>query len=186
MLGIIWGLAWVRGTHDTDFDISEIGSLVVWGTLEGQAKEAAKVAGKFGLLGLQQPASSQCTHGHCFQTRANEVLGAPTEGVERKIKPLTEALAQKRLKLLGHVLRRERQHRLHQSAFKTQSAVPRETEHRRIGRPRKFWTTTNMEKAWIITKTLDTSIRDIPFNKHDREIRENIIDHAKRYQPPFS
>ena len=104
--------------------------------------------------------------------RANEVLGAPTEGVERKIKPLTEVLAQKRLKLLGHVLRRERQHPLHQSAFKTQSAVPRETEHRRVGRPRQFWTTTNMEKAWIIIKSLDTSIRDIPFNKHDREIRE--------------
>ena len=118
--------------------------------------------------------------------RANEVLGAPTEGVETKIKPLTEVLAQKRLKLLGHVVRRERQHPLHQSAFKTQSAVPRETEHRRIGWPRKFWTTTNMEKAWITIKSLDTSIRDIPFNKHDREIREKIIDHAKRYQPPFS
>ena len=49
---------------------------------------------------------------------ANDVLGAPTEDIKRKIKSLTEILAQKRLKLLGHILKRERQHPLHQLAFK--------------------------------------------------------------------
>ena len=98
---------------------------------------------------------------------------------------LTEVLGERRLKLLGHVLRRDRQHPLHQAAFKTQSAVPRETEQRTVGRPRQFWTTANMEKAWNILTSKDVSVPKVPFKKHDREIRETIIDHARRYQPPF-
>ena len=65
----------------------------------------------------------------------------------RQIKPLTEILEDRKLKLLGHVLRRDRQHGLHQAAFSTRSALPRETEHRRRGRPRQFWTTNNMSKV---------------------------------------
>ena len=90
--------------------------------------------------------------------RANEIVNAPTEGDGRKIRPLTEVLEQRRLKLLGHVLRRDRQHPMHQAAFKTQSAIPRETEQRRVGRPRQFWTTTNMEKAWNVIKVNDEQL----------------------------
>ena len=108
--------------------------------------------------------------------RANEVTNAQIAGIHRKIKPLTEVLGERRLKLLGHVLRRDRQHPLPQAAFKTQSAVPRETDQRRVGRPRKFWN---------IIASSDISVPKVPFNKHDRAIRETIIDHAKRYQPPF-
>ena len=93
--------------------------------------------------------------------RANEVLNAPTEGDGQKIKPLTEVLEQQRLKLLGHVLRRERQHPMHLSAFKMQSAVPRETEHRRVGRLRQLLTTTNMEKAWNVIKVYDRQFLSI-------------------------
>ena len=71
--------------------------------------------------------------------RANEILNAPAEGTERKIKPLTEVLQERKLKLLGHVLRRDRQHPLHQSTFSSSLALPRETEHRRVGRPRQSW-----------------------------------------------
>ena len=105
--------------------------------------------------------------------------------VRAAVQPLTEVLGERRLKLLGHVLRRDRQHPLHQAAFKTQSAVPRETEQRRVGRPRQFWTTANMEKAWNIITSKDVSVPKVPFNQHDRAIRETIIDHARRYQLPF-
>ena len=118
--------------------------------------------------------------------RANEIVNAPTEGDGRKIRPLTEVLEQRHLKLLGHVLRRDRQHPMHQAAFKTQYAIPRETEQRRVGRPRQFWTTTNMEKAWNVIKVNDGTASNLPFNKHDRNMREKMIDHARRYLPPFS
>ena len=117
--------------------------------------------------------------------RANDVLNSPTEGNGRKIKPLTEVLEERRLKLLGHVLGREREHPLHQAAFKTQSALPRETEQRRVGRPRKFWTTSNMEKAWEIITIHDGALQNSPFDKHNRHMRERIIDQTRAYLPPF-
>lgn len=42
--------------------------------------------------------------------RANEEMNAPTEGPDRRIKPLTGMLELRKLKLLGHVLRRNRRH----------------------------------------------------------------------------
>ena len=72
-----------------------------------------------------------------------------------KIKPLTEILASKRLKLLGHVLRRERRHPLHQVTFASNRAMPRTPNIRRVGRPRKCWTLENMARAWDILRTQD-------------------------------
>ena len=78
------------------------------------------------------------------------------------------------------------QHPLHQAAFSTRSALPRETEHRRRGRPQQFWTTNNMSKAWEVIKTHDATQPQIPFDKNNRSKRERIIEQAQRYQPPFN
>ena len=118
--------------------------------------------------------------------RANETINSPSVGPGRQIKPLTEILEDRKLKLLGHVLRRDRRHPLHQAAFSTRSALPRETEHRRRGRPRQFWTTNNMSKAWEVIKTHDATQPQIPFDKNNRLMRERIIEQAQRYQPPFN
>ena len=118
--------------------------------------------------------------------RANEVMNVLTDEDGRKIKPFTEVLEQHRLKLLGHVLRRERQHPMHQSACKAQSSLPRDTEHRRVGRFRQFWTTTNMEKAWNVIKVYDGTTHDLPFYKQNRYMREKIIDQTQRFLPPFN
>ena len=104
----------------------------------------------------------------------------------RQIKPLTEILEDRKLKLLGHVLRRGRQHPLHQAAFPTRSAPPRETEHRRRGRPQQFWTTNNGSKAWEVIRTHDATQPQIPFDKNNRSIRERLFEQAQRYQPPFN
>ena len=77
--------------------------------------------------------------------RANKIVNGAIDGPTRKIK--TEILEERKLRLLGHILWRDRQHPLHQTTFSTTSAVPRETNYRRVGRPRQFWTTNNMEKA---------------------------------------
>ena len=42
--------------------------------------------------------------------RANEIIGTPFQGFLCKIRPLTEILATKYLKLLGHILKRPRSH----------------------------------------------------------------------------
>ena len=115
-----------------------------------------------------------------------KLSNAPSEGPGRQTKPLTEILEDRKLKLLGHVLRRDRQHPLHQAAFSTRSALPRETEHRRRGRPRQFWTTNNMSKAWEMIKTHDATQPQIPFDKNNRSMRERIIEQAQRYPPPFN
>ena len=117
--------------------------------------------------------------------RANEIIGGQAEGRIRKIRPLTEILHERKLKLLGHILRRERQHPLHQSTFATRSAIPRETDQRRVGRPRQFWTVKTMERAWEIIKHQDQSQPQIPFDKNDRRMRERIIAQAQNYETPF-
>ena len=68
----------------------------------------------------------------------------------------------------------------------TSSAIPRETNYRRVGRPRQFWTTTTMERAWELMKFEDTSLPQVSFDKSNRHIREMIIEHARQYKRPFT
>ena len=94
--------------------------------------------------------SSQFHHTHTNEfvyQQANDALEAPSEGPLRKTEPLTEILEKKRLKLLGHVLRRPRSHPQHQVTFHPVLARPKAPTLRRAGRPRKFWTTEKVRKS---------------------------------------
>ena len=112
-------------------------------TLE-PTESAGRLLNTFQLKGLRKILKLHTTYIQRHNTneyvyrRANETLKAPTTGFDRKIKPLTEILEEKKLKLLGHILRRDRNHPLHQTIFSTTPALPRETEMRRVGRPRQF------------------------------------------------
>ena len=117
--------------------------------------------------------------------RANQEINAPTDGPNRKIKPLTEILEGRKLKMLGHIMRRPRQNPLHQATFATASAIPKEARFRRVGRPRQFWTVNNMEKAWSVMKELDASLPGIPFDKRNADIRKRLVEHAQLYRHPF-
>ena len=118
--------------------------------------------------------------------RANEELNSPTEGPDRRIKPLTEMFELRKLKLLGHVLRRNRQHPQHQVTFATQSALPRGSSNRRVfGRPRANWILNTMSKAWNFMRQNNPLLQNEEFNKDDRNIREQIIAQARQYLPPF-
>ena len=170
-----------------------ITSKVLYGleTLE-PTQATAKLLNTFQLKGLRKILKLHTTFVQRHNTneyvyrRANEELGAPAFGRDRKIKPLTEILEDKKIKMLGHILRRERRHPLHQATFATPSALPRETEHRRVGRPRQFWTVNVMQKAWKIIKENDPTLPNLEFDKHNRYIRERIIDQAHNYQVPFN
>ena len=170
-----------------------ITSKVLYGleTLE-PTESASKLLNTFQLRGLRKILrlhttyiQRQNTNDYVYQ-RANEIVNGATDGPTRKIKPLTEILEERKLRLLGHVLRRERQHPLHQTTFSTTSALPRETNYRRVGRPRQFWTTNNMEKAWEIIKREDPLQPQVLFDKSNRAMRERIIEQAQLYGPPFS
>jgi hypothetical protein len=92
----------------------------------------------------------------------------------------------RKLKLLGHVLRRNRQHPQHQVTFATQSALPRESSNRRVfGRPRANWILNTMSKAWNFMRQNNPLLQNEEFNKDDRHIREQIIAQARQYLPPF-
>ena len=153
-------------------------------TLE-PTESASRLLNTFQLKGLRKILRLHTTYIQRQNTneyvyrRANEIANGA-------IKPLTEILAERKMRLLGHVLRRERQHPLHQSTFSTSSAIPRETNYRRVGRPRQFWTTTTMERAWELMKSEDTSLPQVSFDKSNRHIREMIIAHAHQYKRPFT
>ena len=94
-------------------------------------------------------------------------------------------LEERKLKLLGHILRRDRNHPLHQATVSTTSALPRETEMRRVWRPRQFWTSNNMQTASEAIRNTDPSAPQNPCDRYNRGIRERIIEQAHIYQPPF-
>ena len=69
----------------------------------------------------------------CFVGRTNVERTSGRDG--KKINPLP------RLKK-GYV------HYVHQSAFASDLTLPRQTDHRRVGRPRQSWTPKNVERVW--------------------------------------
>ena len=78
------------------------------------ADNTGKLLNTFQLKGLRKILHLHTTYvdrnnsNEFVYQRANEVVGAPSQGPLRKIRPLTEILETKRLKLLGYVLRRPR------------------------------------------------------------------------------
>ena len=191
-LDIFWGRTQCNRSWKLRVFNAVITSKVLYGleTLE-PTESAGRLFNTFQLKGLRKILKLHTTYIQRHNTneyvyrRANETLNAPTTGFDRKIKPLTEILEEKKLKLLGHILRRDRNHPLHQTIFSTTSALPRETEMRRVGRPKQFWTSNNMQKTWEVIRNTDPSAPQIPFDRYNREIRERIIEQTHLYQPPF-
>lgn len=104
--------------------------------------------------------------------------GSTSVGPDRKIKPLTEIFPSKRLKLLGHVLRRERQHPLHQVTFASNSAMPRIPNTRLVGRPRKCWTLENISREWDILRTQDAHHALITFDQNIQHTNDKLTEAA--------
>ena len=109
--------------------------------------------------------------------RANEAIGSAQN---RHIRPLSEVLQEKRKKLLGHIIRRSRDHPQHQVTFATRTLIPRTTEKRRVGRPRAAWTYETMKDSW---KSRNGAI---PFDIENQEIRETITQWAINREEPFN
>lgn len=109
--------------------------------------------------------------------RANAAM---SDGHHGYIRPLSEVLQEKRKKLLGHIIRRPRDHPQHQTTFATRTLIPRTTERRRVGRPRAAWTYETMKDSW------KTRNGDIPFDIENRTTRKTIEEWAINREEPFN
>lgn len=79
-----------------------------------------------------------------------------------QIKPLTKLVEEGKFKLLGHVLRRDRQNPVSKLRF-PQVLHTKKTEHRKRGRAPQFLTTNTMRKARDLMKTHDAMQPQVPF-----------------------
>ena len=113
---------------------------------------------------------------HEVYRRANLEMGL---GAEEIIRPLSDVLQEKRRKVLGHIIRRRRDHPQHQATFATRNLLPQQVEHRRVGRPRAVWTYETMKDFRRRT------FYNIPFQIQNREHREQIETWALNREDPF-
>ena len=99
---------------------------------------AASKLDTFQLKGLRKIMKMSKTYidrtntNHEVYRRANLEMGL---GAEEIIRPLSDVLQEKRRKVLGHIIRRPRDH-------------PQQVEHRKVGRPRAAWTYETMKDCW--------------------------------------
>jgi hypothetical protein len=163
------------------------------------SNSTAKLLDTFQLRGLRKILNLKTTFIERGNTNenifiwANQAINSPIDFANRTIKPLSEVLENRRLKLLGHIIRRDRSHPLHQVTFLNNNLLPRTTENRRQGRPRLSWIRNNMEKAWrqIVEEEMrDDNVEDIEdFDFKDDDIplgiRLKIKQAAILYKAPF-
>ena len=113
------------------------------------------------------------------------------------MRPISEVLKEKKLDLLGHVLRRDFSHPLQQVTFDTAADIPYSrplaikgtNSTRRQGRPRPHWTYENMSAAWNYIRAHDEKVqghlKEVDFDSLNSEVNRWISQSAHKYDPPF-
>ena len=133
----------------------------------------------FQLKGLRKILNMETTYTKRENTNEEVCRRANAEArTDNAIRPLSQVLQEKRIKLLGHIVRRPREHPQHQITFYTRSLIPRTVDKRRVGRPRLSWTHETMKVAWNLSQ-------GYPFNVQDREMRLTLQEMAQNRIPPF-
>jgi len=69
-------------------------------------------------------------------------------GQEQTIQSIQSTLQQRRIALVGHILRQDNDHPIRIVSFRSNSAAPFEVLHRRVGRPRKNWLQESLRMVW--------------------------------------
>ena len=101
---------------------------------------------------------------------------------------MSHTLEDKRLRLLGHVLRRPRQHPMHQTTFCTHRGDPISIDHKRSGRPRINWTKNNMQKAWTFIYRKNHPFASLAIPEMNFAIPDHVQklkEEAEEYNAPF-
>ena len=78
--------------------------------------------------------------------RANSQVAL--RGQDQTIQSIQSTLQQRRIALMGHILRQDNDHPIKIVSFRSNSAAPLEVLHRRVGRPRKDWLQESLRMVW--------------------------------------
>ena len=122
----------------------------------------------------------------------------PEEWLTRQVRPVTQVLEEKKLHLLGHIIRRPFTHPLQAVTFDSGSTSPYGRPliiktcqgKRRQGRPRLHWTEENMAKAWkYINEDPNAGVPEnlaaMEYDNGKQEMNVIIAKRAQQYLPPL-
>ena len=93
-----------------------------------------------------------------------------------KIQKISEMLCQRRVALVGHILRQPRTNPLRNVCFRQSTAAPFEVLYRRQGRPRKRWIDSTLQFVWDTIRPNEEDFHQSP------EQLAFIQDAANNYQ----
>ena len=101
--------------------------------------------------------------------------------IDTCIRPLSEVLAERRHRLLGHVIRCESNDPMFQATFKDETLERFPAFYRRAGAPRQQWLESNMSTAWA-------RIANRPAEDYEGSIEQvqNIKEGAILRKTPFN
>ena len=120
-----------------------------------QAMQKRLVA--FQLRGIRQILKIPTTFINRYYTNEQVFIQANVEAETRfngpkTIRPVTEYIAEKACKLLGHALRAAPDDPIRETTFTDWRHTPKITKVRRVGRPRKLWLESTMQRAWDMVR----------------------------------
>ena len=83
-------------------------------------------------------------------------------GQDQTIQSIQSTLQQRRIALVGHILRQDNGHPIRIVSFRSSSAAPLEVLHRRVGRPRKNWLQESLRMVWQKIREDQTEFSNAP------------------------
>ena len=105
--------------------------------------------------------------------RAN--LQVALRGQEQTIQSIQSTLQQRRIALVGHILRQDNDHPIRIASFRSNSAAPFEVLHRRVGRPRKNWLQESLRMVWQTVREDETEFSNAP-DQFDNILQAALCD----------
>ena len=108
--------------------------------------EAFQLKGLRKILGMVTTYIDRSNTNEEVFRRAN--LQVAPRGQDQTIQSIQSTLRQRRIALVGHILRQDNDHPIRIVSFRSNSAAPFDVLHRRVGRPRKNWLQESLRMVW--------------------------------------
>lgn len=118
--------------------------------------------------------------------------------MKKQVRPVSEMVEEKKMSLLGHIIRQKFDHPTYQVTFATPADTTATTPLviktsrgiRRRGRPRLNWVFENMQKAWQRINNneeddLPLNVAGKPYDNQNADMNKIIYQRAKKRVTPF-
>ena len=117
-----------------------------------------------------------------FEEELEDPVREDDPGQKKSIDKFSDTYVNRKLRLLGSVIRAENEDPIRQVTLKPSTATRTKVHHRRVGKPRHDWVQEGMKKVWKITHEVDQSDSRHPFRrrvyKGNKQQRLNILEWA--------